>query len=106
MTAKVHLLATCHRKGIPVISSMGAAGKRDPTQIRIGDLSETTVCPMAKDVRKILRKKYGFAAKEPFGITTVYSTGLAIRPLSGILGKRRNTASLQIFSETILHIIR
>lgn len=73
MTAKAHLLATCHREGIPIVASMGAAGRRDPTQIRVGDIATTRVCPMAKDVRRILRRKHGFPQKGPFGIPAVYS---------------------------------
>lgn len=74
MTAKAHLLATCRARGIPVVASMGAAGRRDPTQIRLADLSATHGCPMAKDLRKILRRHHGFPEKEPFGITAAFST--------------------------------
>lgn len=73
MTAKAHLLATCRQRGIPVISSMGAAGKLDPTRIAVTDLGLTKVCPMAKAMRDILREKHGFPAKGPMGITAVYS---------------------------------
>lgn len=73
ITAKTHLLATCKERGIPVVSSMGAAGKMDPTRIRIADLAETQVCRMARDVRQILRRKYGFPDKGEMGIRCVYS---------------------------------
>lgn len=74
MTAKAHLLAECRRRGIPVVSSMGAAGKLDPTQLRTADLSEATVCPLARELRSILRKKHGFPVEGPMGIPVVYST--------------------------------
>ena len=67
-TSKVHLLKTCIRKGIPVISSMGAAMKLDPTRIRVADISETSRCRMARSVRKLLRAE-GIES----GITVVYS---------------------------------
>ena len=59
-TAKCHLIATCHERGIPLVSSMGAAGRWDPTRIQIADLNKTHHDKMALNVRKILREKYAF----------------------------------------------
>lgn len=73
LTAKAHLLAECKKRGIPVVSSMGAAGKLDPTRLAITDLSETVVCPLARELRKILRTKYDFAGEGPMGIAAVSS---------------------------------
>ncbi len=74
LTAKAHLLATCRARGIPVVSSMGAAGKLDPTRIQIADLSRTYVCPLAKELRAILREKHAFPRRGlPTGVTAVYS---------------------------------
>jgi tRNA A37 threonylcarbamoyladenosine dehydratase len=73
ITAKTHLLATCHAQGIPVVSSTGAAGKLDPTRIKITDLADSQVCRMAKDVRQILRRKYDFPERGPMGIPSVWS---------------------------------
>jgi tRNA A37 threonylcarbamoyladenosine dehydratase len=73
ITAKCHLIATCVERGVPIVSSMGAAGKLDPTRIRKADLSKTEGCRLARDVRKILRKKYGFPQKGEFGVPTVFS---------------------------------
>jgi tRNA A37 threonylcarbamoyladenosine dehydratase len=73
MTAKAHLLATCRARGIRVASSMGAAGRRDPTRVRIADLHATHGCPMAKDLRKMLRRLHGFPPEGDFGIPAVYS---------------------------------
>ncbi|KAF3126316.1 hypothetical protein TWF569_000586 [Orbilia oligospora] len=66
---KVDLLAYCHGQKIPVISSMGAGCKSDPTRILIGDISETTEDPLSKSTRRKLRQR-GI----PTGITVVYST--------------------------------
>lgn len=57
MTAKVHLLATCVERGIPVISAMGAGGRLDPLRVRVSDLSETRIDPFAKIVRDLLRQQ-------------------------------------------------
>jgi tRNA A37 threonylcarbamoyladenosine dehydratase len=73
VTAKCHLLATCHGRGIPVVSALGAAGRWDPTRIRVADLAETTHDPLADVVRRTLRKQYGFPGAGAFGIAGVYS---------------------------------
>lgn len=73
MSAKAHLLAECKKRGIAVVSCMGAAGKLDPTQIRIADLADVTHCHLARELRSILRKKYGFPVTGPMGITAVFS---------------------------------
>ncbi|MGZ3426771.1 MAG: tRNA threonylcarbamoyladenosine dehydratase [Polyangia bacterium] len=74
VTAKCHLLATCKARGIPVVSSTGASGRIDPTQVRVVDLAETAIDPLADAVRRTLRQKYDFPSKGPFGISAVYST--------------------------------
>ena len=71
--AKLHLLNRCIQLGVPVVSSMGAAGRLDPTAVRVDDLSETIMDPFAKDVRKLLRRKYGVETDRRTGITAVYS---------------------------------
>ncbi|MDD2716409.1 MAG: tRNA threonylcarbamoyladenosine dehydratase [Candidatus Wallbacteria bacterium] len=73
---KIHLLATCREKGIPVFSSMGSACKINPSKIRVGKLSETTICPLAKRVRRGLRE-----SGLPEDIICVYSVEPASRPL-------------------------
>ena len=68
ITAKLDLIEYCVMKGIPVISSMGAANKIDPTLIRVDDISRTSTCRLAKVIRKTLRKR-GI----PRGVNVVYS---------------------------------
>lgn len=53
--AKLALLGECLRRGLPVWSAMGAARKLDPSALRVGDISETQVCPLARRVRQGLR---------------------------------------------------
>lgn len=74
---KIRLLVESLRAGLPIFSAMGAAGKIDPSQIRVGDISESTICPMAKRVRKRLR---AFAVET--GIRVVYSIEPPILPFS------------------------
>jgi tRNA A37 threonylcarbamoyladenosine dehydratase len=57
LNPKVALLAWCHGHGIPVITSMGAAGKSDVGMVRTGDLGDSTICPLARKVRTRLKKR-------------------------------------------------
>jgi tRNA threonylcarbamoyladenosine dehydratase len=57
MTAKVHLLETCVRRGIRVSSAMGAGGRMDPTRVRLNDLADTHTVPFARIVRDQLRQR-------------------------------------------------
>ena len=56
-----------------MVSSAGAAGKLDPTQLRIDDLADAKVCPLARELRSILRKKHGFPTTGAMGVKTVFS---------------------------------
>ncbi|MCW8893547.1 MAG: tRNA threonylcarbamoyladenosine dehydratase [Deltaproteobacteria bacterium] len=69
ITAKLHLIQSCIEKGLPIISSMGAANKLDPTQIQVADISATNKCRLARTMRKELRKR-GIEK----GVKVVYST--------------------------------
>jgi len=85
VTAKVHLIATCVARGIPLVSSMGAAARLDPTRVRTADLSDTHTDPLARNVRKMLRQRHDLDASEgrPSGVTAVFSDEPPIDP-SGV----------------------
>lgn len=68
-TAKKDLIIYCKEQNINVISSMGAANKLDPSKIAVADIKETTICRMARSMRKILRQN-GIDS----GVEVVYST--------------------------------
>lgn len=86
--AKAAICAFCRKNAIPVITSGAAGGRRDPAQIRFGDLGKISGDPLLAKVRHALRKKYGFPAaqgKSPgkkFGITAVYSTEPVVKSQS------------------------
>lgn len=67
--SKVALLEYCHKNKLPVISSMGAGCKSDPTRVFIGDISTSTEDPLSRSTRRRLRA-LGIAS----GIPVVYST--------------------------------
>lgn len=66
---KVHLLKECVKKEIPVVSAMGTGNKLDPAAFKVDDISKTAVCPLARTVRRKLRRENIHS-----GITVVYST--------------------------------
>ncbi|MAA95780.1 MULTISPECIES: tRNA cyclic N6-threonylcarbamoyladenosine(37) synthase TcdA [unclassified Arsukibacterium] len=74
--AKVALLAHCKRNKIKVISTGGAGGQIDPTQIQISDLTQTINDPLLAKVRNTLRRDYNYSRnpQRRFGIECVYST--------------------------------
>lgn len=57
ITAKLEIIRRCHAAGVRLISSMGAANKLDPTRFRVADISQTSIDPLARILRKKLRKE-------------------------------------------------
>ena len=76
LACKVAFVACAHSKGYKVISSMGAGGKLDPTQIHVADIYQTSVCRLAKFMRIRLRR-----LNINKGILAVYSTENSLPPL-------------------------
>jgi tRNA A37 threonylcarbamoyladenosine dehydratase len=76
VTYKIHIICACRERNIPIISSMGAANKSDPTQLRVSDISKTHTDPLAKVVRRELRKR-GIDR----GVQVVWSPETPITPL-------------------------
>jgi tRNA A37 threonylcarbamoyladenosine dehydratase len=76
LSSKSALLETAWRNDMTVFASMGAGGKMDPTQVRTGDLMDTSMCKLAKHLRAQLRKR-GVGR----GIQTVYSLESPLPPL-------------------------
>ena len=74
VSAKIQIVLSSKNAGTPVISSMGAGNKMDPTAFRVADLYETSVCPLARVMRTELRKR---GVKE---LKVVYSEETPITP--------------------------
>ncbi|MEE1085681.1 MAG: tRNA threonylcarbamoyladenosine dehydratase [Schaedlerella sp.] len=75
VTAKIELVMKCQECGTPIISSMGAGNKLDPTQFRVADIYKTKVCPLAKVMRHELKKR---GVKK---LKVVYSEEVAVQPI-------------------------
>ena len=71
---KAALLAFCKRNKIKVITTGGAGGQTDPTQIQIADLTKTIQDPLAAKLRNNLKRYYHFSKTRKFGIDCVFST--------------------------------
>lgn len=74
VTSKLDLIENAVHKKIPIISSMGMGNKIDPTMIQVADLYKTSVCPLAKVMRRELKSR---GIKK---LKVVYSTELPIKP--------------------------
>jgi tRNA A37 threonylcarbamoyladenosine dehydratase len=57
VTAKLSIICRCKELGVPVISSMGTGNKLNPAAFEIADIYDTTMCPLAKVMRKELKKR-------------------------------------------------
>ena len=57
VTAKLELITRCKALGVPVICALGAGNKLDPTMLRVADLYETSVCPLARVLRREVRRR-------------------------------------------------
>ena len=75
VTAKLELAVRCDRLGVPLISAMGAGNKLDPTRFRVADVFETTIDPLARVMRRELKKR---GVKR---LKVVYSTEVPMKPL-------------------------
>ena len=75
VTAKISIIMKANELGIPVISSMGAGNKLDPTAFRVADIYKTRVCPLAKVMRRELKKR---GVKK---LKVVYSEEMPTRPI-------------------------
>ncbi|WP_019639911.1 tRNA threonylcarbamoyladenosine dehydratase [Paenibacillus fonticola] len=79
---KIHLIKECLKRNIPMLSSMGAANKMDPTRFQVADISKTTVDPMARVIRTKLRKD---GIKK--GVKVVFSTEDPVKPREDVTKK-------------------
>ena len=92
VTAKIEIIKKAKEAGVPVISSMGTGNKLDPGQFEIADISKTSVCPLAKVMRKELKERGIKKVKVLFSKELPVKTGLRepasisfVPPVAGLL---------------------
>lgn len=111
VTAKIELAVRAEKMSIPIISSMGTGNKLDPTRFEVTDIYKTSVCPLAKVMRKELKQR------DIKKLKVVYSKEEPIKPLNSneITNKKQvpgsisfvpSVAGLIVASEVIKDIIK
>lgn len=111
VSAKIELICRAQAAGVPIISSMGTGNKLDPSRLRIADLSETRNCPLARVMRKELRRrgvehvKVVFSTELPMdtppGGETREASG---RPVPGSVAFVPSAAGLLAAGEIVRHL--
>lgn len=86
VTGKLELIRRCREAGVPVISCMGTGNKLDPTAFRVTAMEKTSGCPLARVMRRELKKR-GIT-----GVKAVYSTEEALKPQAAQAGDTKGTA--------------
>ena len=76
VTGKIGLVMEAQKAGVPVISSMGTGNKLDPSALRVADIYQTSVCPLARVMRRELKKRGVESLK------VVYSKETPVEPYS------------------------
>jgi tRNA A37 threonylcarbamoyladenosine dehydratase len=111
VTAKIELVMQCQKSGVPIMSSMGAGNKLDPTRFRVADIYKTSVDPLAKVMRRELKKR---GIKK---LKVVYSEEEPITPVENNAGsqddvgadrpgsKRRSTPGSTAFVPSVAGLI-
>ncbi len=74
VTGKIELILKAKKAGVPVISAMGAGNKLDPTAFCVSDIYKTDICPLARVMRRELKKR------EVEGLKVVYSKEKPVKP--------------------------
>lgn len=77
ITAKIDIIMRAKEAGTPVISSMGAGNKLDPAKFQVADIYQTSVCPLARVMRRELRKRGVEHLKVVYSTETAISPGLS-----------------------------
>jgi len=86
VSSKIKLIETCKEKGLNIISSMGMGNKLDPTKIVVTDIHKTTMCPLAKVMRKELRDrkikklKVVYSTEQPAELKSKIMNGKKVTP--------------------------
>lgn len=112
VTAKIDLIVEAKKRNIPIMSSMGAGNKLDPTRFEITDLYKTTVCPLAKVLRKELKVrgvkklKVVYSKEQPLTPIAPKTTREGAEPVvGGGLIKKRQTPGSVAFVPSVAGLI-
>lgn len=105
VTAKIAIIIKAKECNVPVISSMGAGNKLDASQFKVADIYDTKVCPLAKVMRRELKKRgvkdLKVVYSEEMPLTSCDTTGKEKRPLPGSVAFVPSVAGLIIAGEVV-----
>ena len=110
VAAKIAIIELAYKKDLPVISCMGAGNKLDPTRFEVADISKTSVCPLARVMRRELKKrgiehcKVVYSKEEPLHprkIDEQLPDGSSRRSLPGSISFVPSAAGLVLAGEVI-----
>jgi len=102
VTGKIEIIMRAKAAGVPVISSMGAGNKVAPTAFEVADIYKTSVCPLARVMRREMKKRGVKSLK------VVYSKEEALTPIAGLCedsGSRRSTPGSNAFVPSVAGLI-
>lgn len=91
LTAKIFLVEECKRRGIKIISSMGAGNKLDATRFKVSDIFQTSVDPIAKVMRKKLRErginslKVVWSDEQPLPVKEIIGSNAFVPSVAGLI---------------------
>ncbi len=113
VTGKLAIIENAKRYGTPVISSMGAGNKLDPTAFEVADIYNTSVCPLAKVMRRELKKrgvdslKVVYSKEEPLHVVCESDgqSGNVAKPIPGSVAFVTSVVGLIIAGEVIRDLI-
>ena len=111
MTAKIELIVRADALGVPVVSAMGCGNKLDPTRFEIADLYETQTDPVARILRRELKKRgvrklrVVYSREEPRSAGGAGTRGTAGRPAPGSVSFVPGAAGLALAAETVRILI-
>lgn len=103
VNSKISLIKHCYNNNLKIISCMGMGNKLEPLKIKVADIYRTSVCPLAKIMRKRLKEENVKKLK------VIYSEELPIKNQTGLLGSVSfvpSVAGLIIASEVVKDIIK
>lgn len=109
VNSKIDLVKIANKLNIPIISSMGTGNKLDPTKFEVSDIYKTSVCPLAKVIRKRLKAenikklKVVYSKEEPKAIESLLEDGKRVNSSISFVP---SVAGLIIASEVVKDIIK
>ncbi|MBQ1310395.1 MAG: tRNA threonylcarbamoyladenosine dehydratase [Blautia sp.] len=114
VTAKIELILRAKEKNIPVISAMGAGNKLDPGRFRVADIYDTSVCPLARVMRRELKKrgvkelKVVFSDEEPVKLRNPEPRegSPAEKPVPGSTAFTPSVCGLMMAAEIVKDLVR